>query len=73
MYNCIYDDGSVIALEQGPCQEALDNGAYLVDANESGTEITVTTAPPISGGTLALLGLGAFLLMGGFHVSRRAR
>jgi hypothetical protein len=42
VYNCIYDSGQVISLEQGPCEDVLDNGAYLVDASFSGTEITVT-------------------------------
>ncbi len=62
--NCIYDDGTVIPLGQGPCQNVLDNGAYLVDANVSETEITVTTTPPFSWMPIAL-GLTAFLLFSG--------
>jgi len=50
VYNCIYDDETVISLEQGPCQQTLSNGAELVDAVDSGTEITVTTPEPISWG-----------------------
>jgi hypothetical protein len=46
VYNCIYDDETVISLEQGPCQDTLSNGAQLVDANYSETDITVTTEPP---------------------------
>lgn len=68
--NCIYDDGTVIPLGEGPCQDVLDNGAYLVDANYSGTEITVTTTPPLGLSTL-LLGLGVLLFIGGKRAHRK--
>jgi len=68
--NCIYDDGTVVPLDQGPCQEVLDNGAFLVDANTSESEITVTTAPPSSGwGLLMSLGL-FFMAIGGKRAFR---
>jgi len=68
--NCIYDDGTVVPLDQGPCQEVLDNGAFLVDANTSESEITVTTAPPWSGWAI-LAGLGAlFMAIGGKRAFR---
>lgn len=70
--NCIYDDGSVVSLDAGPCQEILDSGAELVDANVSETEITVTTPAPGPGLLPLALGLGTFLLLfGGFRVSKR--
>jgi len=68
MYNCIYDDSTVIALEQGPCQDTLPSGAQLVDAVSEGTEITVTTEPPSNMGLVLGLGFIALLLFGGFHV-----
>lgn len=71
--NCIYEDGTVIPLDAGPCQDVLDNGAGLVDANVSETEITVTTAPPSSGLMPLALGLAALVLFGGARVSKRRR
>jgi len=68
--NCIYDDGSVISMDAGPCQDTLDNGAYLVDANSSESEITVTTPYP-SSPLPFVLGLAALLFLGGKRVSRR--
>jgi hypothetical protein len=60
--NCIYDDGTVISLEQGPCEDVRSTGAYLIDSSFSGTEIEVTTpAPGLS--TTALLAAGAGLLL----------
>lgn len=70
--NCIYDDGTVIPMDQGPCQEVLDSGAYLVDANTSSSEITVTTPYPVSWGPL-LAGLAGLLLIGGSTRARRKR
>jgi hypothetical protein len=67
VYNCIYDTGEVVSLEQGPCQEVLDTGAVLVDASYSGEEITVTTPAPTNGGLAVLMILGAALFIGGFH------
>ena len=66
--NCIYDDGTVIPLDQGPCQDVLDNGSYLVDSIYEGTEVTVTTPYPTNW-TPLVLGLGALILLGG----KRAR
>ena len=68
MYNCIYDDETVISLDQGPCQETLPTGAHLVDAAYSGTEVLVTTEPPSNAPFFIVLGLAAVLLLGGFHV-----
>jgi len=68
--NCIYDDGTVVPLDQGPCQEVLDNGAFLVDANTSETEITVTTAPPLPWSTI-LFGLGVLIMLGGKRATRK--
>ena len=70
--NCIYDDGSVISLDAGPCQDPLQNGAALVDANVSETEVTVTTAPPMNWGPVVLAGI-FFLMIGGGHVYGRRR
>ncbi len=70
--NCIYDDGTVIPLDAGPCQDVLDNGAYLVDANVSESEITVTTPAPLSWGAIGL-GISALLFLGGRNVRRRKR
>ncbi len=67
--NCIYSDGSVVSLDQGPCADPGPSGADLVDAEISETNIDVTTSPPADWGLLLLLGLGV-LLIGGFHVSR---
>jgi hypothetical protein len=71
--NCIYDDGSVISLDMGPCQDVLEGGASLVDANVSATEITVTATPPtFDWGGLLLFGV-ALLMIGGGHVHGRRR
>lgn len=69
--NCIYDDGTVIPLDAGPCQDVLDSGAALVDANVSETEITVTTEPPTDWGPLLLLGVGLLMIGGGRVHGRR--
>lgn len=68
--NCIYDDGTVLSMDEGPCQEVLDNGAQLVDRNIEETELTVTTPPPVDYYPI-VLGLAALFLIGGRHVSRR--
>jgi hypothetical protein len=68
--NCIYDDGTVISMDAGPCQEVLDNGAQLVDRNVSETEITVTTAPPMNW-LPVVAGVAVLFLFGRKHVSRR--
>ncbi len=62
--NCIYDDGSVVSMDAGPCQDMLDSGAALVDTNISETEITVTTPYPEIPWWPILLGLGALLYLG---------
>ena len=67
--NCIYDDGSVVSMDAGPCQDVLDNGASLVDANSSESEITVTTPYP-SNALPIVLGLAALILLGGKRVRR---
>jgi MYXO-CTERM domain-containing protein len=65
-YNCIYDDGTVISLEQGPCEDVRSTGAYLVDSSFSGTEIDVTTpAPGLSTTTLLAAAAGLVLLAAG--------
>lgn len=66
--NCIYDDATVVSMDQGPCQETLDSGAYLVDANISETEITVYPEPESFWGWWAL---GIAVVLGGLYVSRR--
>lgn len=70
--NCIYDDGTVIPIGEGPCQDVLDSGAALVDSNVSESEITVTTAPPDSLFPI-MFGLAAFMWLGGKRVSKRPR
>jgi hypothetical protein len=68
VYNCIYDTGEVVSLEQGPCQEVLDTGAYLIDASYSGEEITVTTPAPSNNGIVIFALLGVAFLLGGIRV-----
>lgn len=64
--NCIYDDGTVISLEQGPCEDVRSTGAYLIDSSFSGTEIEVTTpAPGLSTTALLAAGAGHLLMAAG--------
>jgi hypothetical protein len=67
--NCIYDDGTVVSMDAGPCEEVQATGAYLVDTNISESEITVTTPAPIDWWPIAL-GLGLVFLIGGRRVHR---
>ncbi len=69
---CIYDDGTTLSMDAGPCQDVLDSGAYLVDdVTESGggiIRVTPDTSPFL---TYLALGVGALMLLGGGRVSRR--
>jgi len=62
MRTCIYDDGTVFAMEAGPCQDVLASGAYLVDdTTEAGGGVTRVT--PDFPWTTVLLGIGLFALI----------
>lgn len=61
--NCIYDDGSVVSMDAGPCEEVRSSGAYLVDTNISETTVDVTTSYPVDWWPLALV--AGLLLIGG--------
>ena len=63
--NCIYDDGTVFAMEAGPCQDVLDSGAYLVDAVTEETSIDVTTPYPRTNWLPLVLAAGALLMLSG--------
>jgi len=75
--NCIYDDGTVISLDAGPCQDPSGDGAGLVDVDTQTESVEVTTPYPsdIPWGTLAAVGLGLMMIGGGRgkRVSKRRR
>lgn len=67
--NCIYDDGSVISLDAGPCEETRSTGAYLVDTNISETNIDVTTPYPVDWWPI-VLAAGVLFFLGGRRVRK---
>src|SRR5262245_20606190 len=59
--NCIYDDGTGVSMDAGPCQDVNSSGAYLVDIDNQAQNIDVTTPYPTDYGPLLL---GAVALLG---------
>jgi len=72
MFNCVYDDGSVISTNDiGECVAPHPfTGAQLIDISELSTTVDVTTEAPISAGWI-LAGVGLLLLLASSGSRRR--
>jgi hypothetical protein len=53
MYNCIYEDGTVLSIPMGPCQPTA-NGSPYVDAYEESTTVDVIEPFPVATADLSM-------------------
>jgi len=63
---CIYDDGTTVAMDAGPCQPVLSTGAYLIDdVTEAEGGILRVEPSSMNLTLLAVAGLAVLVLAGG--------